>query len=134
MKQEMCLFNLQAFIFTGTGESGKSTFIKQMRIIHGSGYSEDDKRSFIKIVYQNIFMAMNSMIRAMDTLKIAYKDPTNEVSFFIFNIYGSLFLTFIGQLCSIKSCLNISYARKIADCSFQGITHISNKISRSFNS
>ena len=51
-----------------------------MRIIHGSGYSEDDKRSFIKIVYQNIFMAMNSMIRAMDTLKIVYKDPQNEVS------------------------------------------------------
>ena len=65
---------------SGTGESGKSTFIKQMRIIHGSGYSEDDKRSFIKIVYQNIFMAMNSMIRAMDTLKIVYKDPQNEVS------------------------------------------------------
>ena len=66
-------------LLSGTGESGKSTFIKQMRIIHGSGYSEDDKRSFIKIVYQNIFMAMNAMIRAMDTLKIIYKDPNNEV-------------------------------------------------------
>ena len=64
---------------TGTGESGKSTFIKQMRIIHGSGYSDDDRRSFIKLVYQNIFMAMNSMIRAMESLKIAYRDPTNEV-------------------------------------------------------
>lgn len=53
---------------TGTGESGKSTFIKQMRIIHGSGYSDEDKRGFIKLVYQNIFMAMQSMIRAMDLL------------------------------------------------------------------
>jgi hypothetical protein len=67
--------------YTGTGESGKSTFIKQMRIIHGSGYSDDDKRSFIKLVYQNIFMAMNSMIRAMESLKIPYRDPTNEVIF-----------------------------------------------------
>jgi len=65
-------------LLLGTGESGKSTFIKQMRIIHGTGYSEDDKRSFIRIVYQNIFMAMNSMIRAMDTLNISYKDPQNE--------------------------------------------------------
>lgn len=64
----------------GTGESGKSTFIKQMRIIHGSGYSDEDKRGFIKLVYQNIFMAMNSMIRAMDTLKIPYKDSSNDVS------------------------------------------------------
>ena len=64
----------------GTGESGKSTFIKQMRIIHGSGYSDDDKRGFIKLVYQNIFMAMNSMIRAMETLKIPYKNPENEAN------------------------------------------------------
>lgn len=67
-------------LLLGTGESGKSTFIKQMRIIHGSGYSDEDKRSFIKLVYQNIFMAMNSMIRAMDTLKIPYRDPANEAN------------------------------------------------------
>lgn len=64
----------------GTGESGKSTFIKQMRIIHGSGYSEEDKRGFIKLVFQNIFMAMQSMIRAMDILKIQYIAPNNIVS------------------------------------------------------
>ena len=64
----------------GTGESGKSTFIKQMRIIHGSGYSDEDKRGFIKLVYQNIFMAMQSMIRAMDLLKIQYSDSRNSVS------------------------------------------------------
>ena len=61
-------------IFLGTGESGKSTFIKQMRIIHGSGFNDDDKRTYIKLVYQNIFMAMQSMIRAMDLLKIQYVD------------------------------------------------------------
>jgi len=64
----------------GTGESGKSTFIKQMRIIHGSGYSDEDKRGFIKLVYQNIFMAMQSMIRAMDMLKLHYADPSCSVS------------------------------------------------------
>ena len=51
-----------------------------MRIIHGSGYSDDDKRGFIKLVYQNIFMAMSSMIRAMETLKIPYKNPENEAN------------------------------------------------------
>jgi len=80
----------------GTGESGKSTFIKQMRIIHGSGYSDEDRRSFVKLVYQNIFMAMNSMIRAMETLKIQYRDPSNEVrtSRCSFVLFG-LFLPFI---------------------------------------
>lgn len=51
-----------------------------MRIIHGSGYSDEDKRGFIKLVYQNIFMAMQSMIKAMELLKIPYKDPRNSVS------------------------------------------------------
>ncbi|CAB3366322.1 guanine nucleotide-binding protein G(q) subunit alpha isoform X1 [Cloeon dipterum] len=64
-------------LLLGTGESGKSTFIKQMRIIHGAGYSDDDKKGFIKLVYQNIFMAMQSMIRAMDMLKIQYGDSRN---------------------------------------------------------
>lgn len=62
----------------GTGESGKSTFIKQMRIIHGNGYSDDEKRTHAKLVYQNIFMAIHSMIRAMDTLKIPYNNPDNS--------------------------------------------------------
>ncbi|KAJ6636207.1 Guanine nucleotide-binding protein G(q) subunit alpha [Pseudolycoriella hygida] len=64
-------------LLLGTGESGKSTFIKQMRIIHGSGYSDEDKRGFIKLVYQNIFMAMQSMIRAMEILKIQYTASNN---------------------------------------------------------
>uniref|UniRef100_A0A8C5LK61 Guanine nucleotide-binding protein subunit alpha n=1 Tax=Leptobrachium leishanense TaxID=445787 RepID=A0A8C5LK61_9ANUR len=67
-------------LLLGTGESGKSTFIKQMRIIHGSGYSEEDKRGFTKLVYQNIFTAMQSMIRAMETLKILYKFEQNKAN------------------------------------------------------
>lgn len=63
----------------GTGESGKSTFIKQMRIIHGAGYSDEDKRGFTKLVYQNIFTSMQAMIRAAETLKIPYKYEHNKV-------------------------------------------------------
>ena len=65
----------------GTGESGKSTFIKQMKIIHGAGFPDEEKRTYIKLVYQNIFMAMQSMIRAMDLLKIQYEDSSCTVCF-----------------------------------------------------
>lgn len=59
-----------------------------MRIIHGSGYSDEDKRGFIKLVYQNIFMAMQSMIRAMDLLKIQYRSSANLVNTcYICNLY-----------------------------------------------
>ncbi|XP_063050935.1 guanine nucleotide-binding protein subunit alpha-14 [Engraulis encrasicolus] len=65
-------------LLLGTGESGKSTFIKQMRIIHGAGYTDEDKRSFIKLVYQNIFTAMQAMLRAMETLQIPLAENSNK--------------------------------------------------------
>uniref|UniRef100_A0A8C7D932 Guanine nucleotide-binding protein subunit alpha n=1 Tax=Oncorhynchus kisutch TaxID=8019 RepID=A0A8C7D932_ONCKI len=64
-------------LLLGTGESGKSTFIKQMRIIHGTGYSEEDKRGFTKLVYGNIVIAVQQMIQAMKTLQIDFKDHQN---------------------------------------------------------
>ncbi|XP_043193112.1 guanine nucleotide-binding protein G(q) subunit alpha isoform X2 [Amphibalanus amphitrite] len=65
-------------LLLGTGESGKSTFIKQMRIIHGVGYTDEDRRGFTRLVYQNIFMAMQSMINAMDFLNIEYKSSESR--------------------------------------------------------
>lgn len=64
-------------LLLGTGESGKSTFIKQMRIIHGQGYSEADRKGFIKLVCQNIITAIQTLIEAMETLKIDYADSQN---------------------------------------------------------
>ncbi|CAM9249099.1 unnamed protein product [Lampetra planeri] len=66
-------------LLLGTGESGKSTFIKQMRIIHGRGYTESDRREFTKLIHQNIVTAMQALVRAMTTLKINYGDSANEV-------------------------------------------------------
>ena len=50
-----------------------------MRIIHGSGYSDEDRRGFTKLVYQNIFEAMQSMIDAMETLRISYENAAEGV-------------------------------------------------------
>ena len=51
-----------------------------MRIIHGSGYNETDRMSFTKLVYQNIFIAIQALINAMRTLQIDYIDGQNIVS------------------------------------------------------
>ncbi|XP_063151234.1 guanine nucleotide-binding protein subunit alpha-14-like [Candoia aspera] len=65
-------------LLLGTGESGKSTFIKQMKIIHGSGFSEEDRKSFTKLVYQNIYSAMQAMVSAMDALQIPYSSEQSK--------------------------------------------------------
>ncbi|XP_029541920.1 guanine nucleotide-binding protein subunit alpha-11-like isoform X1 [Oncorhynchus nerka] len=66
-------------LLLGTGESGKTTFIRQMRIIHGRGFSEEERRDFTKLIYQNIFTAVKAMTRAMITLRLPYAYPENEM-------------------------------------------------------
>ncbi|XP_002667410.3 guanine nucleotide-binding protein subunit alpha-15 isoform X1 [Danio rerio] len=66
-------------LLLGSGESGKTTFLKQMRIIHGQGFSDDERHVFTKLVYQNIFKSMQAMTEAMSELKIPYANPQSEV-------------------------------------------------------
>uniref|UniRef100_A0A3B3TKP0 Guanine nucleotide binding protein (G protein), alpha 15 (Gq class), tandem duplicate 2 n=1 Tax=Poecilia latipinna TaxID=48699 RepID=A0A3B3TKP0_9TELE len=66
-------------LLLGTGESGKTTFLRQMKIIHGRGFSEEERKSFAKCIYQNIFTAIKAMTGAMNTLRIPYTSPENEV-------------------------------------------------------
>ncbi|VDO72674.1 unnamed protein product [Schistosoma mattheei] len=65
-------------LLLGTGESGKSTFVKQMRIIHGAGYTDMEKYAFKTLVYQNIFLAMQTMCDALCALSIELEYPVNQ--------------------------------------------------------
>ena len=62
-------------LLLGTDEVGKSTFIKQMRIIYGQGYSDRDRDEFKTLIFRDIVRGILIMIEAMQTLKIPY---TNE--------------------------------------------------------
>lgn len=77
MEEEKNLRKEFKLLLLGAGESGKSTFIKQMRIIHGSGFSEDERRNFVKVIYHNLCVAMQTMIKAMEKLQIQYDDTSN---------------------------------------------------------
>lgn len=50
-----------------------------MRIIHGGGYTDEDKRSYAKLVFQNIYLSMQTMVRAMETLSLSFSDSANQV-------------------------------------------------------
>lgn len=76
----LIVFGIIKCLASGTGEAGKSTFIKQMRIIHGQGYSDKDRAEFKVQVYRNIYMGMQILIEAMDHLNIAFSNPESKVS------------------------------------------------------
>ena len=66
-------------LLLGAGESGKSTFVKQMKIIHGNGYSICELNTFITIIHGNLLTSMVEVIKAMDKLNISLHNPSNQV-------------------------------------------------------
>lgn len=72
LKQEIKILLL------GAGESGKTTFIKQMRIIHGEDYSEQDRLEFRPIIYHNILKGFKILVEARRRLQIPLENSLNE--------------------------------------------------------
>jgi len=62
-------------LLLGAGESGKSTIVKQMKIIHESGYSEGECLQYQPVVISNTLQSMMAIIRAMGLLRINFRDP-----------------------------------------------------------
>lgn len=62
-------------LLLGAGECGKSTILKQMKIIHGKGYPEEERKEYIPIIYANIVQSMVTILRAMETLDIVFENP-----------------------------------------------------------
>ena len=71
--------NIVKLLLLGTGESGKSTLVKQMKIIHGDGYSTDELNSFISIIHGNLLTSMAETIKAMDKLNITLHNPSSKL-------------------------------------------------------
>jgi len=63
-------------LLLGAGESGKSTIVKQMRIIHDNGYSAEDCAQYKAVVYSNTLQSMIAIVKAMGNLKINFAESS----------------------------------------------------------
>lgn len=63
---------------TGAGESGKSTILKQMKLIHEGGYSRDERESFKEIIFSNTVQSMRVILEAMESLELPLEDQRME--------------------------------------------------------
>jgi len=59
-------------LLLGAGESGKSTIVKQMKIIHEKGYSQDECLQYKPVVYSNAIQSLIAIIKAMGQIKIDF--------------------------------------------------------------
>eukprot|EP00052_Salpingoeca_macrocollata_P033999 m.10188 g.10188 ORF g.10188 m.10188 type:complete len:358 (+) comp5818_c0_seq1:69-1142(+) len=65
-------------LLLGAGESGKSTLVKQMKIIHGDGYTPEELRSYKPTVCDNLVHSMRAVLEAMGALHIDLGDQSNR--------------------------------------------------------
>ncbi|KAH6943796.1 hypothetical protein HPB50_027361 [Hyalomma asiaticum] len=71
--------NVIKILLLGAGESGKSTIVKQMKIIHSEGFSDEELRSFRPTVLDNLLGSMKYVLTGMGILRINLENPKNKV-------------------------------------------------------
>ena len=64
----------------GAGESGKSTVLKQMRLIHAKGFSPAERKQWKVTIYHNLLHAFQVIFGAMEEQEVNFADETNIVS------------------------------------------------------
>ncbi|KAI9167459.1 Guanine nucleotide-binding protein alpha subunit [Paramyrothecium foliicola] len=77
-RDKMMQRNEIKMLLLGAGESGKSTILKQMKLIHEGGYSRDERESFKEIIFSNTVQSMRVILEAMDSLELPLEDQRME--------------------------------------------------------
>ncbi|XP_043923295.1 guanine nucleotide-binding protein G(olf) subunit alpha isoform X1 [Protopterus annectens] len=67
-------------LLLGAGESGKSTIVKQMRILHVNGFNAEEKKQKIQDIRKNVKDAIVTIVSAMSTLipPVPVANPENQ--------------------------------------------------------
>ena len=63
---------------TGSGESGKSTIVKQMKIIHQNGYTKAELMTYRTTIYRNLLESAHNIILAMRKIGVDCVQPENR--------------------------------------------------------
>ncbi|XP_051558811.1 guanine nucleotide-binding protein subunit alpha-12-like isoform X2 [Myxocyprinus asiaticus] len=66
-------------VLSGTRESGKSTFLKQMRIINGEEFNHKERLIFREAIYKNIIKGMQVLVVERNRLGIPWQNSANEM-------------------------------------------------------
>ncbi|GAA6012577.1 hypothetical protein JCM11491_005440 [Sporobolomyces phaffii] len=64
-------------LLLGSGESGKSTIVKQMKLIYQNGYSRDEMMLFRLTIHKNIIDSAQGLVLALRRFQM---EPTEEVN------------------------------------------------------
>ena len=63
----------EKILLLGAGESGKSTFVKQMKILHKDEFTNQELTFYRRDLINNVLEYTKMLIEGMDTLEIEYE-------------------------------------------------------------
>lgn len=63
----------------GAGESGKSTILKQMRIIYSEGFHLDERKEVRQVIFSNMIVAFKIIAEEMREIGMDYQIPESHV-------------------------------------------------------
>ncbi|OJA19757.1 hypothetical protein AZE42_06784 [Rhizopogon vesiculosus] len=66
-------------LLLGSGESGKSTIVKQMKIIHQNGFTKDELMTFRPTIYRNTIDSAQAIVLQMRNMNVECITPANRV-------------------------------------------------------
>uniref|UniRef100_A0A7G3ADM1 Putative g-protein alpha subunit n=1 Tax=Lutzomyia longipalpis TaxID=7200 RepID=A0A7G3ADM1_LUTLO len=66
-------------LLLGAGESGKSTLVKQMKIIHSEGFTAAELSAFRPTVLDNLLSSMKYVLSGMGLLRINLEHASNKI-------------------------------------------------------
>lgn len=78
----MCANVLFLFVI-GSGGSGKSTFIKQLKIVYDNGYNDEERKAFRAIIYRNIYENICKITRGLQKLGLKFDNENVKVKSFM---------------------------------------------------
>lgn len=78
-------------LLLGAGESGKSTIVKQIKILRESQFSEEECLEYKPVVHNNTIQSLIAIIKGMNKLGISLDDPTkmDDVQYFVESVIAA---------------------------------------------
>jgi guanine nucleotide-binding protein subunit alpha len=89
---------------SGAGESGKSTVLKQMKLIYAQGFSKSEKLEWKPVIFNNIVQSFRLIFDAMNDLGLKLESEDNEVSQLVQHAQPLSWETCVSR-CTDKTCL-----------------------------
>ncbi|XP_070967794.1 guanine nucleotide-binding protein G(s) subunit alpha-like isoform X2 [Oncorhynchus clarkii lewisi] len=116
-------------LLLGAGESGKSTIVKQMRILHVNGFNAEEKKQKIQDIKNNIKEAIETIVTAMSTLTppVRLANPAHQFRIqYILNLVNQKDFEFTSEFYEhaktlwqdegVKACFERSNEYQLIDC------------------